>query len=202
MAFDSIVSAQSHGRARRDIDVSRRTVRAWPSHAICSFKSGNHWECTRRVSLHEIERVPTAALGLLSSIEADFVSATRTSSASSDWAMMASIPAMSPNGFDIDVRIDSVGICASFGGLNQEFDQIASAMVWVRRALSRQYQLRIVCLGGLAREWRLEPISSSHQNSEWLASGHPIRLRRWRRTSLIYRCNRLLDLTASGYNDN
>ena len=65
-------------------------------------------------------------------------------------------------------------------------------------ALSRQYHLRIVCIGGLAREWYLEPVDAWISNSgqvavECLASGYPVLLRRWRKTSVNYRRNRLFD---------
>jgi hypothetical protein len=202
MALDSIVPIEVRGRPqRRDSAVEPLAESSWSSHATCAFRRRRHWEFTRRVPLREMARTPTAVDDFLNRIEEDFANSPLCSTGASDWAMVTSIPAMSVRGFDIDIRFDESGISASFGGLNQEFSEMSSAMVWVRRALSRQYQLRVVCIGGLAREWCLEPVAqyqgfgqgSSHGSPECLTSGYPVLMRRWRKTSVNYRRNRLLD---------
>jgi hypothetical protein len=207
MALVSIVSGDARGQpAGRGRGAEPLADRTWSSHATCAIRRRQHWQVTRRVPLREMARTQTAAVEFLNSLEEDFASSPRLSNGLTDWAMVASIPSTSPNGFDIDIRADESGISASFGGLNHEFDLISSAMVWVRRALSRQYQLRIVCFGGLAREWYLEPVGRDQQthqgnsldSSKSLAAGHPVLMRRWRKTSVNYRRNRLLDLAGPG----
>ena len=198
MALVSVVSGDARGQpAGRAGGAEPLADPTWSSHATCAIRRHHQWQVTRRVPLREMARVSRTAVEFLNSLEEDFASSPRLSNDSTDWAMVASIPSMSSLGFDIDIRADERGISASFGGLNQEFSRISSAMVWVRRALSWQYHLRIVCIGGLAREWRLEPVAlvlgSDHGPADCLASGYPVLMRRWRKTSVNYRSNRLLD---------
>lgn len=213
MAYDLIVPGEARdrrevrGRPRR-LDRKNDPLLAsiWSSHATCALRRRQDWEFTRRIALCDLVRGPRIADDFLSGIEDDCYAARSAAAGSSDWAFLASIPAISVKGFDIDVRVDESGISASFGGLNHDFPEISLALVWVRRALSRQYQLRIVCIGGLAREWYLEPVGRDQQthqanglnSSESLAAGHPVLMRRWRKTSVNYRRNHLLDLAGPG----
>lgn len=66
------------------------------------------------------------------------------------------IPAPSPEGFDIDIVADRYGIHVSFGGLDQDFDRPDEALEWVRRALSHEYQLCVDYAGGHPYCWTLE----------------------------------------------
>ena len=187
-----------------------KTIHSWPAYGLLmrralsdAAKTGS----SRGASPFATScGAPRIADDFLSGIEDDCYAARSAAAGSSDWAFLASIPAISVKGFDIDVRVDESGISASFGGLNHDFPEISLALVWVRRALSRQYQLRIVCIGGLAREWYLEPVGRDQQthqangldSSESLAAGHPVLMRRWRKTSVNYRRNHLLDLAGPG----
>lgn len=207
MAYDLIVHGDARGRPPRlALKSDPLSDSSWSSHATCALKRRQDWELTRRIALCDLVRDPRIAANFLNGIEDDFHTAQSSAAGTSGWAFLASIPALSVTGFDIDIRLDESGISASFGGLNQDFLEISSAMAWVRRALSEQYHLRIVCIGGLAREWHLKPAGLDQlphpgdpaEPTESLAAGHPVLMRRWRKTSVTYRHNRLLDLAGPG----
>ena len=100
-----------------------------------------------------------------------------------------SIPSKSADGFDIELFVDTGEIRASFGGLDQEFSTIAEAMRWVRRAVSSDYHLRMVSIGGIPRQGRLEPVAGGCGSNDALASGYPSWFSAFRPKSLHFRRN-------------
>ena len=102
-----------------------------------------------------------------------------------------SIPCPFSDGFDIEVYADRHGIRGWFGGLEQDFDSVASVMGWVRSALSTDYRLRVLLVGSHPREWQLESTLPASTGLVALASGQPVLLRRLRKTRHVYRQNRL-----------
>jgi hypothetical protein len=99
------------------------------------------------------------------------------------------------NGFPVTIRLDEDGIFGSFGGLLEEFYAIPTAMIWVRRALSSAYRLRIVVIGSRAREWNLESILPNDQRPG-LSYGHVMLFRRFRRQEHHTRQNHYLSSEA------
>jgi hypothetical protein len=77
-----------------------------------------------------------------------------------------------------------------FGGLLSDFDDLATALVWVRRAGSPQWCLRIDVIAGRPRAWSLEPWGWTAGHSVRLASGHLGLFDRFRRRTSLVLCNR------------
>ena len=98
------------------------------------------------------ETVPQA-LGL---IETEMKSLPSYLLQGADWQL--SIPPTGAQGFAIDLITSGDGIRCSFGELEESFDSLETAMLWIGRGLGRNYQLRIVKAGGKPREWYLEPV--------------------------------------------
>lgn len=119
----------------------------------------------------EIERVPAAVLD------------------SADWIL--TIPATGPGGFPIELSRHGARVRALFGELEEEFETLSGAMVWVARALSDQYRLRITLVAGRAREWSLEPITR-REPREALSAGHVIWFRWLRPVTTVIRRNTFL----------
>ncbi len=88
-----------------------------------------------------------------------------------EWIL--SIPPSDKNGFPIDLlrNAEPTRVRCLFGILEQEFETIEHALVWVRLALSNSYQLRITSVGDQPRRWRLEPVDAS-SGSAALEMGH------------------------------
>jgi hypothetical protein len=82
------------------------------------------------------------------------------------------IPAPTSHGFDIDIISDSRGVHVSFGGLDQDFDQPGEALDWVRRAMSREYQLRVDFAGNQPYRWTLEYVVEGGDPIPVLTSRH------------------------------
>lgn len=82
------------------------------------------------------------------------------------------IPAPTPDGFDIDIVSDRRGVHVSFGGLDQDFDRPGEALEWVRRAMSREYQLRVDFAGSRAYRRTLEYVVDGGDPIPVLSSRH------------------------------
>lgn len=100
-----------------------------------------------------------------------------------------SIPALTSNGFAIDILCQNGSVRAWFGGLEEDFFSLPTAIHWVARALSNTYQLRTISVGGTPREWLLEPIGGSKQSAAILACGQPTLLGAFRTKSETCRSN-------------
>ena len=72
--------------------------------------------------------------------------------AEGEWIL--SIPPLGENGFSIDLSKSCSKILCLFGELEQKFDRVLQAMVWIERALSDAYQLWITSSGGRPTECR------------------------------------------------
>lgn len=105
-----------------------------------------------------------------------------------DWIL--TIPSIGPSGFSIELSKRSSRVRALFGELEEEFESLAGAMVWVARALSDQYQLRTTLVGGYPMEWCLEPIERK-EPQEVLAMGHVLWFRSLWPVTTVIRRNRL-----------
>ncbi len=99
------------------------------------------------------------------------------------------IRATDPDGFDILVFSDERGTRVCFGGLEQDFDTPEEAALWVKRARSDAYRLRIDFLDKRPIRWALEEILSGGDVKEALVSGHAISSRLQAKHRIIYRQN-------------
>ena len=99
------------------------------------------------------------------------------------------IRATSPDGFDILVFSDDIGTRVCFGGLEHDFDTAEEAAVWVKRARSDAYRLRIDLLDKRPIRWALEEILSGGEVKEVLVSGHLVSTRHRDKHRIIYRQN-------------
>ncbi|RTL62068.1 MAG: hypothetical protein EKK41_26005 [Hyphomicrobiales bacterium] len=81
-----------------------------------------------------------------------------------------SVPATGVAGFSIDMDFSKRAVSAWFGRLHWSFDSDEEAWVWLSRALSANYRLRIVSVGDQEREWYLEPVPP--HEGETLATGN------------------------------
>lgn len=101
---------------------------------------------------------------------------------------LLSVPAVGPDGFEIYLSRENGVIRAFFGELEDEFHSLEQAMAWVARALSSDYQLRVVSVGGKPREWFLERVDKRDDGLS-LGRGSPILFRRFRSLSVRIRSN-------------
>ncbi|MBI1649842.1 hypothetical protein [Hyphomicrobium sulfonivorans] len=104
------------------------------------------------------------------------------------------IRAATPEGFNIFLHSDALGVRASFDGLEFDFADWDEAAPWVRRALSRDYELRITFQGtanqpGRPIEWRLEPTHG--REGHCLHGAYTARKMPWHRRREIIRRNDL-----------
>ena len=83
------------------------------------------------------------------------------------------IRATDPDGFDILVFTDKLGTRVCFGGLEQDFDTEKEADIWIKRARSEAYRLRIDLIDKRPIRFALEEILSSGEVKEALVSGYP-----------------------------
>lgn len=100
------------------------------------------------------------------------------------------IPASGPDGFDISVVYEPDTVRVSFGGLEQDFENADDAMVWINRAMSRSYRLRIDFVGLRPYCWQLEKVGDAGPPHVCLASGFAVMFWAFRRRKTIYRQNR------------
>ena len=59
-------------------------------------------------------------------------------------------------GFHVALSTARGRVHADFGGLEAEFESLAAALVWTRRAGGPHWQLRTDSVGACARTWTLE----------------------------------------------
>ena len=196
MANSIVSTGPDHWRLPDRNSVATPDAGRWPSHISYATRINSIWTVERRIPVEEILRAPRAALDVLRGIEDDISQAAQPSLNGPEREVVVSFPAISEDGFDLDLHVGDGRIAASFGGLNQDFLEVRSAMIWVRRALSRQYQLRILSVGRMPCEWLLEPIVGGGGPAECLSAGYPVLLRRWRKMTVDYRRNVLIDLSA------
>jgi hypothetical protein len=72
--------------------------------------------------------------------------------------VLMTVPQCSPEGFPVDLRVSQLGIIGRFGGLEQEFTSLDEGMQWVARALSSDYQLKVVIADEEPCAWYLQPV--------------------------------------------
>ena len=127
----------------------------WIPFVHVAERLNSEWRVLSRVAAAEFWGSPQFARLALDTLEQELIGHEGGSE------MMLSLPARNKDGFDIDVQVYSEKVHASFGGLEQDFETIESAMTWVRRAHSSSYRLRLTLVGNFPREWHLEPISNN-----------------------------------------
>ncbi len=100
------------------------------------------------------------------------------------------IRATDPDGFDILAFYDKRGARVCFGGLEQDFDTAEEADVWIKRASSEAYRLRIDLIDRHPIRFALEEILSGGEVREVMVSGYPISKRSKRgEHRIVYRQN-------------
>ncbi len=99
------------------------------------------------------------------------------------------IRATDPDGFDILVFSDERGTRVCFGGLEQDFDTPEEAALWVKRARSDAYRLRIDFLDKRPFRWALEEIVCGGDVREVLVSGCTVSQRLLHKRRIVYRQN-------------
>lgn len=189
MALDLGVSTELLELLERRDQRGTQVHAAWPAYASWSERTELGWTVLHRVPLDDLVRDSRILLETMDRIE-ETLRAHASHPHSDDRAPLSiSLPAFARTGFDIDLHICDGRIDASFGGLEQEFGDAATAMVWVRRALSDHYRLAITCVDDVPCEWRLEPIECRHPPGFELAGGRMPLLGRFKRRRTSYRCN-------------
>ena len=163
----------------------------WGRHVTVSERTNSGWKLVRKVSAMEFWNARHKAQDTLDLLHHD-LSDSRSKKGETSRDRILSIPSQSTDGFDIELFLDNGEVRASFGGLDQEFSTIAEAMRWVRRALSSDYHLRMVSIGGIPREWRLEPVAGGCGPNDALAGGYPTWFAAFRTKTLQFRRNTLL----------
>jgi hypothetical protein len=83
---------------------------------------------------------------------------------------IAAAPPFGPNGFPVDLRVGPLGVIGSFGGFEHEFEHVDIGMLWVARALSNEYRLKVTLIAGQPCAWRVEPVNLATSQPA-LASG-------------------------------
>lgn len=172
----STFSDNSTGSSARDaFDVARifkRRGRAWDTAArfplTTLLKCGNASDASRVIG-RELNRVAAKAV------------------IDEDWLL--SIPPTCSEGFAIDVCRSDGGIRGFFGELEQEFDTVDDALIWVGRALSSDYRLRTVLRGQRPMERHLEPAQEGCGPS--LSAGYLSFIAWFRARSTVIRANNL-----------
>ena len=104
------------------------------------------------------------------------------------------VGAMHPGGFDIHLFVSGLNIVGDFGGLLQDFDDLPSAIDWVRKAISGNYRLHMEKVHGRVRRWTLEPVADSHDKNDVLVCGHASWFHKFKHVEHVYRQNRHLRL--------
>jgi hypothetical protein len=89
-------------------------------------------------------------------------------------ATSLAIPATTLGGFDVHVTAEMRALNVSFNGLECEFECADLAALWIGRALSGEYQLRIDYVGERPWQWTLEHADHAAQESS-LTMGMPVR---------------------------
>ena len=140
---------------------------AFSSVWIFGLRSDQRWQPVLKIPSDNFLAAQTAAQAV-SLVAAELKQLSVSSVDRNGWMM--SIPPVGMNGFAIDLNKSENGIRGLFGELEEEFANLAVAMVWLERALSNHYQLKTTLFGGRPREWRLEP-TGRHTSSEALATG-------------------------------
>lgn len=161
-----------------------------PLNVVLSELGANgSWDLLWEVSANAMHSLKTAdaATDLIRKMLNQFV---LHESSSTDWRL--SIPTLSDDGFDVDLMKRHDCIFATFGGLQEEFPTLAIALVWLRRALCRDYRLSITIVGGKPRQWRLEPALTSAEPALFLAYGDVSLFSFLRPKSVVMRQNLLV----------
>ena len=107
---------------------------------------------------------------------------------SNSWREEITIPASRTQGFDVVISKGATGVRVCFGGLEQDFDTVRDAAVWVDRALTGDYQLCVVFCGKRPFRWTLER-RWTPDSAPRLAFGYPLLAASFRKTSTVVRYN-------------
>ena len=194
MALDLDVSTELQELLSNEGDRgTARASHAWSAFFSWSERSASGWTVVDRIPVAEILDDPIIVANFLGRIEQHLGQAQHNGAGSH---LSISLPATAPGGFDIHIQCNDARIDASFGGLDQEFPDVSSVMTWTRRALSRQYHLRILSISGVACEWRLAPLVPFANDGRVLASGRASLFSRFKRRQALYRRNVLLSHVA------
>ena len=116
-----------------------QSAESWSGFVRLQERTANGWQHVQRIELADFWGTEATAKERLGAI---LRALEQPSSALSD--RILTIPAMRPDGFDVELYIHDTGIDGYFGGLTQEFETLGEAMTWVRRALSNSYRLRTI----------------------------------------------------------
>ena len=172
---------------------ARSEPTVWKDFVLLLERAGHDCLQIQRIPTSEFWRAQGVASAKLDQIEQDLERYFAGERKGAERTLV--IPADAPMGFDVELFISDCGISGSFGGLAQEFDSVPAAMKWVRRALSSSYRLRTIRVGGIPREWRLEPARGSRSWADCLEGGHMSLMSMFGNKTIDYRQNTLgLDL--------
>jgi hypothetical protein len=180
--------------ASRDVDdqFSRAARDAFNAVRVFKLQPDRSWHAVLKVPLGDFlsSKNATEAVAL---IEATLKRLPKGELETTNWLL--SIPPASPEGFAIDIsHAPGSGFRGLFGDLEEEFATLDEALMWVGRALSSSYQLKITFVGNSPREWRLEPIPcADHLSSATLAHGHISLLSLFQPKTTIIRRNAFLE---------
>ena len=114
-----------------------------------------------------------------------------------NWVL--SIPSMVEGGFAVDLIKNGDSIRGQFGGLEENFETLDQAMIWVGRALSSDYHLKVTFIGGKPREWRLEPATANANSFNALATGEAYLFSSLKSTSTVMLRNGFMSAIGATY---
>jgi hypothetical protein len=150
--------------------------------SIRMFKThADGWQAVRKIPL-DVFRDATTDDQTKELLESHVLSFVQDVGYKANWLL--SVPPLGPHGFAIDLSNSGSEYQVLFGELEERFLTLSDALVWVARAISDTYQLRVTRIGGRPREWALEPIlSAGHAPSRQapsLATGDLVLFRSFR----------------------
>ena len=161
---------------------------SWGTHLRLVEQIADEWHLIHRVPVHQVAHSKDALRQCLDIFQRE-LELRQNSKSPRKGLVLLGVPGVQTTGFETTVLLDGDKVLASFGGLEQEFATIEEALIWVERAFSGDYRLKVTERGGLAVEWRLEPVLEGAGSNEVLASGLVTLLGSFRRSTISYRRN-------------
>lgn len=171
----------------------RRPIPTWPEHYSLRQRDPDDWTELLSLPLTDLADGDQArAANFVAEVEGLLGVSQSGRRHRSGRETLLSLPKASPDGFDIDLLVTPDRISACFGGLDQDFCDLASAMCWVRRGLCHDYLLAITRCGEHPVAWQLSRADAPGEAQTTLAAGLGVWTWRWRARTTVERRNDIL----------
>jgi hypothetical protein len=174
-----------------ETDLIAASRRAWCGSIYVFDLAGRESRMVSRMHTRKLAESETSMNIALKEIQEALAGGSTDKSAPSERLLV--IGAINSDGFDVHLFVSGENIVGDFGGLVHDFDDLGSAMAWVKKAMSGSYRLHIVQARGVPREWKLEPATSGADPNDVLACGQWIWLERMRDTKHVFRQNKHIE---------